>query len=528
MDRYDVLIAGAGPTGMVLALALAKQGIRVCIVDKADGPGTTSRAMAVQARTLELYRPLGLADEVAASGRPNPCINLWVRGKRRAQLSLRDAGARLTPYPYVLIYPQDAHEQLLVRHLEAAGVSVWRRTKLAEFEEKDDHVLAHLRRASGEDLQVEARYLAGCDGARSLVRRKLGTGFGGGTYDHIFYVADVQSRGQAANGEIHLSLETSDFVIFLGYDDHGRGRLVGTIRDRSGDERRTVTDAAGALGFNDVSHRAMASLGLEVEQVHWFSTYRVHHRVTDHYRKGRAFLLGDAAHVHSPAGGQGMNTGIGDAINLAWKLAAVARGDAPDSLLDTYERERIAFARKLVDTTDRLFSFVTAESGFADFVRTRIAPMFASAAYGIGPVRETIFRILSQTTISYHDSPLSRGVAGRVHGGDRLPWVVRGGVDKEQDNYAPSARIDWQVHVYGQAYPDLRAWCDRHGMILREFEWGVEHDEAGFARNAGYLLRPDGYVALCAAGASAQALEDYFCELDYQRFRVCQTRPAVL
>ncbi|RYY51680.1 MAG: FAD-binding protein, partial [Comamonadaceae bacterium] len=338
------LIAGAGPTGMVLALALAKQGMRVCIVDKADAPGTTSRAMAVQARTLELYRPLGLADEVAGAGRPNLCINLWVRGKRRAQLSLRDAGARMTPYPYVLIYPQDAHERLLERHLEAAGVTVWRRTELAGFEEREDCVLARLHRAEGEDLQVEARYLAGCDGARSFVRRELGTGFAGGTYDHLFYVADVQARGKAANGEIHLSLETSDFVILLGYDDNGRARLVGTIRDERGE--------AGALSFNDVSHRAMASLGLEVEQVHWFSTYRVHHRVTDHYRKGRAFLLGDAAHVHSPAGGQGMNTGIGDAVNLAWKLAAVVRGEAPDSLLDTYERERIAFARKLVDTTD--------------------------------------------------------------------------------------------------------------------------------------------------------------------------------
>jgi 2-polyprenyl-6-methoxyphenol hydroxylase-like FAD-dependent oxidoreductase len=524
MDRYDVLIAGAGPTGMVLALSLAKQGIRVCIVDKADAPGTTSRAMAVQARTLELYRTLGLADEVASAGRPNPCINLWMRGKRRARLALRDAGATLTPYPYVLIYPQDAHEQLLVRHLEAASVTIWRRTELAGFEERDDCVLASLRGADGEEQQLEARYLAGCDGARSFVRRQLGTGFAGGTYDHLFYVADVQARGAAANGEIHLSLETSDFVILLGYDDAGRARLVGTIRD----ERPGGYESAGALSFNDVSHRAMASLGLEVEQVHWFSTYRVHHRVTDHYRKGRAFLLGDAAHVHSPAGGQGMNTGIGDAINLAWKLAAVVRGEAPDSLLDTYERERIAFARKLVDTTDRLFSFVTLDSGFADFVRTRIAPTFASAAYGLGPVREMIFRILSQTTINYHDSPLSSGVAGRVHGGDRLPWVLREEVDKVEDNYAPPARIDWQVHVYGQVYPDLRAWCDRHGMILREFDWSPAHEEAGFCRNAGYLLRPDGYVGLCDPGASAQALEDYFSDLDYRRFRVCEAKHAVL
>ncbi|MGH8852934.1 MAG: FAD-dependent oxidoreductase [Telluria sp.] len=518
MERFDVLIAGAGPTGMVLALALAKQGIRVCIVDKTEGPGTTSRAMAVQARTLELYRPLGLADEVAAAGRQNPAINLWVKGKRRAHLDLQSAGIKLTPYPFVLIYPQDAHEQLLMRHLEAAGVPVWRRTELVDFEERDDHVVARLRRADGGDLQVEARYLAGCDGARSTVRRQLGTGFPGGTYDHIFYVADVQSRGPAADGEIHLSLETSDFVILLGYDDAGRGRLIGTIHGA-----HSADADPDALSFKDIGHRAMASLGLEVEQVHWFSTYRVHHRVTEHYRRGRAFLLGDAAHVHSPAGGQGMNTGIGDAINLAWKLAAVVRGEAPDSLLDTYEPERIAFARKLVDTTDRLFNFVTAEGNFANFVRMHIAPMFASAAYGIAPAREMLFRILSQTTINYHDSRLSSGLAGRVHGGDRLPWVLREGID----NHAAPARIDWQVHVYGQAYPDLRAWCERHGMILREFDWGIEYEEAGFARNAGYLVRPDGYVALCDPGASAQALEDYFSELDYQRFRVCQTGQEV-
>ncbi|MFC0253289.1 FAD-dependent oxidoreductase [Massilia consociata] len=520
MDRYDVLITGAGPIGMVLALALAKQGIRVCIVDKAAGPGTTSRAMAVQARTLELYRPLGLADEVVAAGKRNPAINLWVKGKRRAHLDFQSAGARLTPYPFVLIYPQDAHEQLLERHLAAAGVSVQRQTELAGFEDRGDHVVARLRRAvrgQPNDVQVEARYLAGCDGARSFVRRNLGTGFAGGTYDQLFYVADVQARGPAANGEIHLSLETSDFVLLLGYTDTGRGRLVGTIRG----ER----DAQGdGLTFDDVSRRAMGSLGLEVEQVHWFSTYRVHHRVTAHYRRGRVFLLGDAAHVHSPAGGQGMNTGIGDAINLGWKLAEVVRGDAPDSLLDTYETERIAFARKLVETTDRMFSFVTAEGNFADFARTRIAPLFASVAYGIGPVRELLFRIISQTTLHYRDSPLSSGAAGRVHGGDRLPWVARQGVD----NHAPPARIDWQVHVYGQAYPDLRAWCDRHGMILREFEWGQEHEDAGFARDAGYLVRPDGHVALCDPGASAQALEDYFCALGYRHFMVCEPRKTVL
>ena len=403
-------------------------------------------------------------------------------------------------------------------------LAVQRNTELADFEEQGDRVLARLWRNGGSDVQVEARYLAGCDGARSTVRRSLGTGFTGGTYDHLFYLADVQVHGSALsgnlngkiNGEIHASLDTADFCILLSYSDTGRARLIGTVRDERAQHPEN-------LSFDDVSHRAMTSLGIEVEAVHWFSTYRVHHRVTDHYRRGRAFLLGDAAHVHSPAGGQGMNTGIGDAINLAWKLAAVLRADAPDSLLDTYEPERIAFARKLVDTTDRMFTFITAEgtrrfrahAHRADLRQRRLQRGHGTRADLPHPVADHD---------QHHDSPLSSGTAGRVHGGDRLPWVARGG----QDNLAPAAAIDWQVQVYGQAYDDLRAWCDRHRMLLREFDWGQETEDAGFARNASYLVRPDGYVALCDPGGSAQALEDYFCELNYHRFRVCPPRQAAL
>ncbi|MFC7554073.1 FAD-dependent monooxygenase [Pseudoroseomonas wenyumeiae] len=182
-------------------------------------------------------------------------------------------------------------------------------------------------------------------------------------------------------------------MALLAYGRPGQGRLIGTLRH----ER----EEAEALGFADVGHRAIGSLGLRVEKVNWFSTYRVHHRVTDHYRRGRVFLLGDAAHIHSPAGGQGMNTGIGDAINLAWKLAAVLKGRAPDSLLDSYEAERLPFARRLVATTDRVFSLVTAEGGLADLVRTRLAPLLAAAAFRTGPAREAMFRTLSQTGLRY-------------------------------------------------------------------------------------------------------------------------------
>jgi len=518
VNRYDVLIAGAGPTGMVLALWLASEGARVSIVDKAAQPGTTSRAMMVQARTLELYRQLGLADEVVAAGKRNLAINMWVKGRRRARLSLQDAGDRLTPYPFVLAYPQDQHERLLLRHLERAGVTVQRPVELVAFDDREDYVVARLRDADGGLRECEARFLAGCDGASSTVRQQLGAGFPGATRDHGFYVADVQAAGIAADGEVHVWLDTADFVLMLPYTDTGRARLVGTVHGVGADGH----GGAGPATFDDVSHHALSGLGLRVDHVQWFSTYRVHRRVTGHYRSGQVFLAGDAAQVHSPAGGQGMNAGIGDAVNLAWKLAAVVRHEAPDSLLDSYETERAAFGRKLVDTTDRMFDFVTAEGVFADFMRNRVAPilapilapLLATGAHGIDAARSLIFKTVSQIAIDYHDSPLSIGSAGTIKAGDRLPWVGLDGVD----NHAPLDKIDWQVQVYGEGGDGLRAWCLLHGMPMREFAWSRRHEEAGFARNAHYLLRPDGHVALCDPSPGPDAVAHYFRDRAYRRF----------
>jgi len=239
--------------------------------------------------------------------------------------------------------------------------------------------------------------------------------------------------------------------------------------------------------------------------VNWFSTYHVHHRVTEHFRKGRAFLLGDAAHIHSPAGGQGMNTGIGDAINLAWKLATVLAGHAPDKLLDSYEAERIGFARRLVATTDRVFSFATAEGRIADILRTRVAPVLFPKVIAFEAVREYIFRTVSQITLNYRSGPLSAGSAGHVHGGDRLPWVPIDG----KDNFESLAAMTWQVHVYGSASAELAAWCASHDVPLHVVSWRPEHEAAGLARDAIYLLRPDTYVALADTSSTPDALDRY-------------------
>lgn len=497
----DVLIVGAGPTGLVLALWLTKQGVPVRIIDKSAGPGETSRAMAVQARTLEFYRQLDMADAVVTAGYKTPAMNMWVRGKRRAQIQLVDAGTDISPYPFVLVFPQDRHERLLIERLSALGIEVERQTELLSFEDKGDHVAALLRHQDGHEETCEALYLAGCDGARSVVRKAMGSGFEGGTYKQIFYVADVEASGVDPAGQAHIAFDSADFVLVMYYGQSNQYRLIGTVRDERAAHPENLT-------FEDVGQEAIKGLGIKVDKVNWFSHYRVHHRVTDHFRKGRAFLLGDAAHVHSPAGGQGMNTGILDAINLAWKIAAVVKGHAQDSLLDSYEAERQAFAHKLVETTDRLFSFATAEGGFAQFVRTRVAPIFMRVAYDIERVREYMFKIVSQTMLEYHDSPLSKGKAGSVIGGDRLPFVRFDG----HDNYATLSAISWQVHVYGTPTPEMQTWCDGRGIALQAFAWRPEHERAGLARDAAYLLRPDTYVALADPDGSPKTLEEYFRE----------------
>ena len=243
----------------------------------------------------------------------------------------------------------------------------------------------------------------------------------------------------------------------------GRVRLVGTVRAQAGHDHEQLT-------WHDVSQRVIEWLRIEITRVNWFSTYRVHHRVADRFRAGRAFLLGDAAHIHSPVGGQGMNAEIGDAVNLAWKLAAVLHGRADPSLLDSYEPERIAFAQRLVATTDRVFTAVTSDGALAGLVRLRIVPMLFPLITRVAAIRRLMFRTISQTGVNYRGSSLSEGDAGAVHGGDRLPWVrlTRGADDTGDDNFTPLQSLDWQVHVYGDAAPEIRALCTARELPLAD------------------------------------------------------------
>jgi 2-polyprenyl-6-methoxyphenol hydroxylase-like FAD-dependent oxidoreductase len=391
-----VLIVGAGPTGLALALWLTRLGVGLRIIDRAAEPGTTSRALGVQALTLELYRQIGIADAVTGGGVQAAGVNLWVSGAGAARLPLRDIGEGLTPFPSILIFPQDAHERLLIDRLHALGVDVERGTELAGFDQDPGGVHATLRGPDGSEEVCDVALLAGC-------------------------------------------------------------------------------------------------------------------RVARRFRQGRAFLVGDAAHIHSPVGAQGMNTGIGDAVNLAWKVAAVVDGRGPDSLLDTYETERIGFARRLVGTTDRVFTVVVRQGPLAERVRTTAFPRVAPLLLRLRALRVWIFRTVSQIGVNYRGSPLSEGAAGPLRGGDRLPWVGTGRTGADEDNFAPLTSLRWQVHVYGEPAEGLAERCETLGLPLVGFPWSPDLGRtSGLRRGVLYLIRPDGYLALIDGEASPQRLEEYF------------------
>lgn len=493
----QVLIVGAGPTGLVLALRLARHGVAVRIIDKNSGPGQASRAMAVHARTLEFYRQLGFADTVVGLGIRIEAIHLREDGHDIAQLPLKDIGAGISPYPFVLAFPQDDHEQFLVEQLRAQGVEVDWNTGLESFTQDEWGVRAVLKREN-ERIACNTAFLCGCDGAHSRVRESLAINFGGGTYDHLYYVADVKTDGPP-NVDLVGHLGANTFALMLPVRSRGMQRLIGIMPEPDAAAGQAEPD------FEDVRPVLEPLLGIKVEQLNWFSTYRVHHRVASQFRVGRCFLAGDAAHIHSPAGGQGMNTGIGDAINLAWKLAQVLQAGAHGALLDTYQAERLVFARKLVTTTDRAFQLVVSQGAGGQLLRNWLVPHVFPMLTGFTAARRTLFKTLSQVQIHYPDSLLSGGRAGEIIGGDRLPWVPQadGG-----DNFAPLRSLGWQLHVYGKTDPLLAAAAQVLHLPLHAWPWTETAGEAGLLEDAAYLIRPDMHVALALPRQELDALRE--------------------
>ncbi|WP_292471590.1 FAD-dependent monooxygenase [Mesorhizobium sp.] len=504
MSKTKVLIAGAGPTGLTLALWLTRLGVPVRIFDKATGPGETSRALAVQARTLEFHRQIGIVEDILAEGIRLERLTLHTPAGVAARLPLSDFGRGISPYSFAFALPQDIHERVLITHLERAGVEVERGTELVAFQDKGDAVIATLSR-NGKTETVSAAYLAGCDGARSTVRHGLNIGFPGGTYEQAFYVADVKGTGNVTRNGMDTTISTYGFAIVMPVRQSGSLRLIGIVPK--------AHEADETISFEAIRADVERDTGVTVEEVNWFSTYRVHHRVAERFRAGRVFLVGDAGHIHSPAGGQGMNTGMGDAVNLAWKLGAVVQGRADPRLLDSYEPERIAFAHKLIESTDKVFRFITNRSRLVGLFRRYVMPKVMNIGLHTSFGSRAFFGVISQTAIEYRAGPISSGMAGKISGGDRLPYVAGNVMGAGGDNFEPLRSLDWQVHVYGEVNCDFRAMLAPTGIAVHAFAWTDAAGKAGLQRDAAYLVRPDGHVALASPVQEAAAFQRYLAGL---------------
>jgi 2-polyprenyl-6-methoxyphenol hydroxylase-like FAD-dependent oxidoreductase len=494
----DVLIVGAGPTGLMLACWLARLGIHPLVIDKKEGLTRESRALAVQARTLETYDMLGIVERALPQGVRVAAVNILLKQHRVGRIKLGEIGSGLSPYPYLFVMGQDKTEHLLLEHyLEEGGQVRWK-TSLGGLKQDDEGVSAELQQADGHAETVRVRYLCGCDGAGSRVRQALGIDFLGGTYARRFFVADVRGSFHKVEGELSIWLGEQGFLGFFPMPGQDHYRIVGIVPPNLV-ERPDLT-------FEEIRPEVERYSDMRVTETFWLSTYSVHHRVAHAFRRGRVFLLGDAGHLHSPVGGQGMNTGLMDATNLGWKLAAVLKGEADERLLASYELERIPFAHLLVNTTDRVFSTVGTSSPWVRLLRSVVVPAVFTMIAWLPAVRRALFGLISQTRINYHNSPISRGAAGGVRAGDRLPWVKwSGDGNKGGSNYDSLRMLSPQIQVYGAVSPEVELWASQHPEFpLTRLPWTAEAAHVGFQSGACYFLRPDGYVAYASTHFNKQ------------------------
>jgi 2-polyprenyl-6-methoxyphenol hydroxylase-like FAD-dependent oxidoreductase len=416
--------------------------------------------------------------------------NIWANGRRAARVPIGEVGQGATPYPFIFILGQDDNERILGERLGDWGLAVQWNTELTGIEQRADHVAATLKQPDRTLKTVRTAWVGGCDGAHSAVREMSGIGFPGAPYEHVFFVADVTASGPMVPGELNVFLWRLRFHAFFPMRGENHWRIVGILPD-------ALTGKKG-LTFDDVLPylRSEWRTDLTVHGCTWFSTYRIHHRAASRFRDRRCFLLGDAAHIHSPVGAQGMNTGLQDAYNLGWKLALVAQGRADPALLDSYEAERMPVAQRLLETTDRAFRLVVSDSWLAGIARTQIVARVAAFVFGFPGARRLAFRTVSQLGIHYRESPLSVTLGGlpddAPHAGDRFPWL---------DGLLPKlGDLDFHLLAIGQPAPE--ASVKSTSIPAR----------ANLPEPSFYLLRPDGHVGLCGRAFDERALTRYLRE----------------
>jgi 2-polyprenyl-6-methoxyphenol hydroxylase-like FAD-dependent oxidoreductase len=543
----DVLIVGGGPTGLTLASELYRHGVPCRIVDKATAPNPISRATDIQARTLEVFQDMGLVEETLASGHPHTGVSIFADGRWLARMTFEQADS---PYPYSLAITQDRTEALLERHLERLGGKVERGVEVARVEPESDGATATLLHADGKWEKARSRWVVGCDGASSAVRIGLGLPFEGTSFDDRFLMADVKITWDEPPENFYFFYGDATFALVIPLPGDGRARLF--FNEPPGDHELTLETVRELFSLN-------VPFPAKLDDALWTSRFRIHTRMVPKYRVGNVLLAGDAAHIHSPISGQGMNLGIQDAYNLGWKLALVVRGRAPESLLDSYEPERRPLASTVLDDSDKAQRRAMIKEGFGSAMRNQIVqvlsrfPSFVKSqteknlqvamSYRGSPIvaeeRTSVLsaKVLEDRTTEHPTVRDWRDFASAPAAGDRVPDLrlddgtmfdhLRGthhtvllfdGRAPTPDGYEHLARIaDGVVARWGQLVrpivivygdktpPELQAaaatgrvWLDPEGKV---------HARYGAGSECVYLVRPDGYVGFRSQPADQAALE---------------------
>ena len=366
-SSYPIIICGAGPTGLMLAAQLLRFNIDFLIIDAKAAPTTESRAVVVQARSMEIYEQMNVSDDILADAEKADGLCFWRHGKKISEAKFENLGSDITPFDFVIMYEQSKNETLLYHHLQKHNHEVeWNTTLIAYKEEQNEYAVTV--KQNEQELTIETQYLIACDGGNSKVRELADMEFSGGTYENVFYVADTHLAADVCQHSINFFVADNTFNLVFPMVGEKRFRAIGILPKQFYHQKE--------ISFKEVSEQVNkdAELDLGFNNTQWYSTYRLHHKKIKSFSKGNIFFCGDAAHVHSPAGGQGMNTGLQDAYNLAWKIALVIQQKAKEDLLNTYHEERNPVAEDLLKTTDRMFNIMSQNTKINTFLRMYLVP----------------------------------------------------------------------------------------------------------------------------------------------------------
>ncbi|MEO7110910.1 MAG: FAD-dependent monooxygenase [Polyangiaceae bacterium] len=509
-SNVDVLIVGAGPTGLTLAAILARAGVAHRIIDKTPVASDKSRALVVHAKTLELLQKLEIADELIEVGRKGMGATVYLQGEKVFDAEIGDAGIEGTPFSFILFVSQAETERMLTKALENAGGSIERGVEATKLETDANGVNAILAHANGDEEIARAKYVVGCDGAHSIVRHSGNFKFEGEKYLQDFVLADA-FLDLEDGPKLRLCFNDDGLVALFPLHEENRYRVLATRAESPADDAGDPT-----LAEMQTLLERFTPFKEKLHDPQWLARFRLHHRQADHYRDERIFLAGDAAHIHSPAGGQGMNTGIQDATNLAWKLALVLKNGAHESLLDSYEEERHPVGAQLLKTTDRMFSMNTTRSeamiALRNFVVKRIAPQIIKTK-----ARGAAFRFLSELDIAY---PKSSIVVEKAHG---LASTLRAGQRGPDAPFDSSTIFETTKslthHLLIFAGDDQEAASAFASTVDRKHSWLSSHfvgaanaharERYGIKTSGLVLLRPDGYIAVRTAALDNEVLQTY-------------------